>query len=440
MAQSWRKQASVAYGYSLTRLTLNMYMFYEEMPLTYDEKRRDQQELDAAFMNMVSRLEEEDVSLEEVAVLRKKINLKMETVIAFSDCFRIYEYALNRVERRFTDGLPVVDMPEDEFVSRVVNFLTEVKDAAVMNQRIQNVISQLPVRFTRQKYYGMVHDALCTFIGSDQESLANAMYLLRTSGMAELTEAHRQAYPELETLLKKLSELTFKDLTADGYRDAQAQIGLAGEQLFALSDYFQMMEEMVNDLYVIGLTRADAVRDASEETHAYGIIRDLCILYAEGKREIPDSVEEKLFALEGIQENYYEKFLRMDPAPEYQTGEDETAHKSRCVERLLSTSAFAPLDEKENWRKDDVVTREDVEAAFDRFVSGVDPVLAACQKPVVRSIMAATLSNLPLSFRSLDEIQEYIKNSLGSCTDRAEKETCMELLQMLMESEDYALV
>ena len=110
------------------------------------------------------------------------------------------------------------------------------------------------------------------------------------------------------------------------------------------------------------------------------------------------------------------------------------------MERLLSTSAFAPLDEKESWREDDVVTREDVEAAFDRFVSGVDPVLAACQKPVVRSIMAATLSNLPLSFRSLDEIQEYIKNSLGSCTDRAEKETCMELLQMLMESEDYAMV
>ena len=74
-----------------------MYMFYEEMPLTYDEKRRDQQELDAAFMDMASRLEEEDVSLEEVAALRKKINLKMETVIAFSDCFRIYEYALNRV-------------------------------------------------------------------------------------------------------------------------------------------------------------------------------------------------------------------------------------------------------------------------------------------------------------------------------------------------------
>ena len=42
--------------------------------------------------------------------------------------------------------------------------------------------------------------------------------------MAELTEAHRQAYPELEALLKKLSELTFKDLTADGYRDAQAPV------------------------------------------------------------------------------------------------------------------------------------------------------------------------------------------------------------------------
>ncbi len=440
MAQSWRKQASVAYGYSLTRLTLNMYMFFEEMPLTYDEKRKDQQELDAAFMEMISGLRDGETDLSAVDGLRKTLNRKMEAVIAFSDSFRIYEYALNRIERRFTDGFPVTDMMEDEFVSQVVNFLTEVKDAAVMNQRIQNVIGQLPVRFTRQKYYGMVHDALCAYIGSDRDSLENTMYLLRTSGMAELSSEHREAYPELSKLLQTLSELSFKELTADAYHDAQARIGLAGEQLFALSDYFQTMEEMVNDLYVIGLTREDAVRDASEETHAFEIIENLCRLYREGSREIPENVEDKLFALEGIQESYYEKYLRMDPAPEYQSGEDETAYKQRCVERLLSTSAFVPLEEKEAWQKDEVLGREDVEAAFDSFVAAIDPVLASCQKPVMRAIMAATLSNLPLSFRSLDEIRDYIKNSLSSCTDRAERETCMELLQMLMESEDYALV
>jgi len=49
MAQHWRKQASVAYGYSLTRLALNTYMYFEELPLTYDDRAREQKETDEGY-------------------------------------------------------------------------------------------------------------------------------------------------------------------------------------------------------------------------------------------------------------------------------------------------------------------------------------------------------------------------------------------------------
>lgn len=264
------------------------------------------------------------------------------------------------------------------------------------------------------------------------------MYLLKTSGMVGLSEEQRAYYPKLSELLDNLEKISFKELTAPAWREAQEQIRVAGEYLFDISEHLQMAVEIVNDIYVICLSRADAMRDTSEEAHTWSIIKELCELYRAGERQIPEAVEAKLYLLEGLQESYYEKYLRMDSAPEYRDGEDESAYKSRCVEKLLSTSAFAELSEVQEQEK--AVESKDVDKAAEDFAARLEPVFCTCEKPVMRAIMATVLSNLPICFNSLDEIRDYVKNSLGSCADRAERETCMELLQQLMESEDYALV
>lgn len=441
MASHWRKQASVAYGYSLTRLALNTYTFFEDLSDGYGESkegRKNREQLDIALIDMLSRTQEEKLTVEAVDELRRSIQTQMEAVVAYTDSFRIYEYALNRVERRFITDLESSPFTEDEFVSQLMGYLTSAKDAAVMNRRIQDVIAQLPVRFTRQKFYSMVREALSAYIGSDKRSLEDMMYLLKTSGMVGLSEAQRAYYPKLSELLDNLEKISFKELTAPAWREAQEQIRVAGEYLFDISEHLQMAVEIVNDIYVICLSRADAMRDTSEEAHTWSIIKELCELYRAGERQIPEAVEAKLYLLEGLQESYYEKYLRMDSAPEYRDGEDESAYKSRCVEKLLSTSAFAELSEVQEQEK--AVESKDVDKAAEDFAARLEPVFCTCEKPVMRAIMATVLSNLPICFNSLDEIRDYVKNSLGSCADRAERETCMELLQQLMESEDYALV
>lgn len=443
MAHYWKKQASVAYGYSLTRLALNAYMFFEDLPATYGRHRKNQKQMDDTLMDFLSRLPDGRLSVQEAGNLRRTIKEVMEDVIAFTDRFRIYEYALNRVERRFQTIVEPPSFTEDELVTRIMEYLTSAGGAAEMNRRIQDVIAQLPVRFTRQKFYGMVREALSAYIGSDKESLEAMMYVLRTSGMAELSDKQRSGYPELTERLKEVQELQFKELTADTFQEAQDKVYEVSGWLLNASGYLHLAAEMVNDMYVISLTREDAMRDTSEEAHAWKILTGLCGLYRDGKREIPKQLEAELYFLEGLQENYYEKYQQMDPAPEYRDGEDETAGKSRTVERLLATSMFAVLDGEEGWgigATGQTVSSKDVDAAVDGLISRLEPVFASCQKPIMRAIMATILSSLPLCFNSLDEIRDYIKNSLGSCGDRVEKEASMELLQQLMESGDYALV
>lgn len=434
LTRQWKKQASAAYGYALARLTLNSYIYMDELSGECDpekDTKRRQKEIGDTFLELLGELPAGTLELDRVLQLREELREELEKVVAYMDCFRNYEYALNRVERRFRERMPASELNDEQFCHMIMSYITSSKQASEMNLRIQNVIGQLPVRYTRQKYYGMVREALSAYIGSDQEGLDNMMYLLRTAGMVELDQEQKAGCRELYRELAKLEGISFRELDTAGYMDANETVLSASRMLNMLSDYYQNLQEMVNDLYLVGLTRADAVRDAALESSAFEILREILASMDE------DRVEEQLCSMEGIQEEYFEKYQRLDSAPEYQEGEEEEAWKLRQVERLMSSSSFMSLDMRQEKR---TVSAADVDRAFDDYVQKLDPVLKSCQKPVMRAVMANTLSILPLCFNSLDEIEEYIRRSIGGCSDPAEKEACKELMQELMESEEYEML
>lgn len=433
MAYNWRKQATVAYSYCLTRLALNFYLYFDELPSDYGVDSEMERKNDEEFMSVLGEWLHGELPQGRAAGLRGRLQEEMEAAISDIGSFNIYDYVLNRVERRFTKNIPGPDMEEAELVGALLNYVGNAQDTGTMNLRIQNIIGELPVRFTRQKYFSMVHDALSSYVGSDKGSLDYMMYLLKTNGMAGLVPDEDPLIPKLQEIKDGLGKLNFRDMAADDFFQARQQVSFACDMLFTVTDYYKTMQEMVNDLYVLCLTREDAMRDAAEEEHAYRIMDGLFAQYEGGSREIPEEVERELYYLEGIQEKNYEKYLRMDPAPEYHEGEDGTAYTSRCVERLLSGSPFAPLEET-GIKGSGPVTQKDVDVAFDELVREQEPLFKASQKPVARAVMAETLSNLPICFNSLDEIRDYIKNSLSSCTDCAEKEASMVLLEQLLES------
>lgn len=434
MAYSWKKQASAAYGYSMTRLALQVFMYMEDLPQSYEGILERQKSTDEQFMRLLGQYLAGELTQESLGSFRDSLTDQMETTIAFADCFRIYEYAWNRMERRFVPDLKPTGISDEEMTKALMGYLTADRDAALMNQRIQQMIGQLPVRFTRRKYYGMVRDALTSYIGSDMEGLQNEMYLLRTSGMVELSEDQKASEPELCDLLNSLQAVSMGDAGAEQYQNAQAAIRLASNRLTAMAEYLQMMQEMVNDLYVLLLTRETAIRDEGLEKHAGHILDGLYRAYQEKAVSIPEEISEELYSLEGMQEEYFEAYSRLEPVPESFAGEDQTEWNGKKVERLMSSSPYASLYEA---KVQETVTAEVVETAANGFIASLEPVFAVCQKPVMRAVMAATLSCLPVCFNSLDEIQKYIAGSLGSCTDPAEKETCKELLLQMMEMDEY---
>ena len=415
-----KKQLTTVYRYAYTKLALNYYSYFEifgERP--YESERIE--ECTREFNRLLALFLSGTDSLEEISRLRKQVSASMEALTGYADCFQNYEYAINRMERKFNEKLPDV-MSEEEIVDAVCQYIRDSKDAVVVNGRIQEVVGQLPIRLTRSKFYHMVNDALSIYIGGEKAALESMMYLLRTASMVRLPADMLEGFEELAGLLSEMKTVDMTKLDNDGFRHISGLLAKAAQVTNDESGDYMMLMDLVNGLYLMMLSRKDAVIDLGEENLLSQIVTGVLERFqAEDFTEPDEELDEKLVLLEGKQEGLYDKYLTYDLSGQQGPYEDTM----KTVGKLMSDSPFADLDEEENHETAD---REYVENTVNVFFEELDQMFQTVKKPIVRAVMGRVLSLIPVFFQSMYEVEDYIRGSLQSCTDIAEKEACIELL------------
>jgi len=432
--QIMKKHLAAALGYSYTRMALNYYMYFEGRA---DEKDSSQWEKSfaSAFQKILGSLLSGEGDLPGLENLRQKAMKEMEIITAYTDCFQVYEHVLNRVEQRFLPDSEKKALPEDKVLTReIMGFLAGCKDSAMVNERIQMIMEQLPIRFTKNKFFSMVQSGLSIYQGSPKSSLDAMMYVLRTESMLQLPENMGEGHEELDRILSMLRETDYKSLEKEEFKRLLDGLVLASGALLDASGELMHHMDLINDLYVLHLAGKDGVMEAKERQNLRGILSAIWEKLEEKDYSIPeDQVEEMLIQLEGQQERYYERWLRCDPAAfeEFSTGPSgEVYHRLRMVSLLLSGSSFVELEEKEEDKTE--ITGEVLEREEQKLFHDLAKMWAGMPKVVVRAIMARMLSNLPVCFNSLPEVEDYIESSLGSCTDPDEKMVSVELIREIM--------
>lgn len=436
-----KKQMTAAYQYSHTRLALNYYTLYEALTEEPSLPGRGGQFLLTLNELIGSFFDGGDI-LERLDRLREEVTHEVEILTAYTDCFQIHEYVLNRLERKFKT-MPESGYNDETFADMLTAFITNTKESAVMNGRIRQIIGQLPVRLTKQKFYSLVMEGLSVYIGSPVESLQDMMYTLRTESMAVLPEGMAEGRSSLYETLMQFGHMDYRSISPEAFEEAQAKLMVVSAELNEEAECFVSLQEIINDLYVLSLAKSDAVIDVNEEnlyrTLILGVLNDMTENRGSEPSEDYDSL---LTQLEGRQEVYYERYLRSEFPPE--TPEllaDPDYVRARNIDLLLSGSSFMDLKKVTAEGGDaeaepELVDRAYLEKTAEAYFKELDDVFSGTSRPVMRAIMAKVLSDLPVYFNSLDEIKAYIRGSLTSCGDEAEKETCKELLEELMEYED----
>ena len=170
--------------YGLIRLVMNYYTFYEVVRDKENPQVKNVKKLMKSIHTILKEGylsefngEKNEKLIKKLDDSRTEIINKMQILTTYTDMLQIYEYVLNRLELKYVRTIPKVE--EETALKEIINFIFESKDNVVINSRIQEVIGQLPVRFTKTKYFDLLTNSLSVYEGSDKESLEDYVYVLK---------------------------------------------------------------------------------------------------------------------------------------------------------------------------------------------------------------------------------------------------------------------
>ncbi|MBD5096308.1 MAG: hypothetical protein HDT40_04735 [Lachnospiraceae bacterium] len=384
-----------------------------------------------------------DEMLADVSKIRKDIEQRMQVLTSFTDGYEIYEYILNRLEAGIKGTINEGLSPE-QLSAKIFNYIFSENDTVVINSKLQLVMSQLPVRMTKNKFYDVVTNTLEIYKNGDKRALNDFVDMLRKTALLDKPSGFCDIYPDLHETYELLRSADYKNMAANQYDMLTDRLSLAAEFIEAESTMYILLQEIVNDIYAVLLT--DDMRDKNIEKSAYKAalnIISVCMNDSEA-----DSVDERVMdyfvSIEGVQEDIYENLMIFEAAAEDiltdkakkidELGLKAQSDKIKILQKLVSTSLFASLDPDGENEMEGADT-EDIASLRKSLTEELSACFSENQMPVNRSIMSKLFSAMPIFFNTQQEIKDYLDYVLCGCSDKSELTACNKLLCELMEKE-----
>ncbi len=385
-------------------------------------------------------------AIRQVDQLRNDIMKRMNLLTSYADIFQIQEYILNRVEYRFMELENQVE--DEEFAREVLRYIFDTQDNVIINDKIREVIGQLPVRMTKQRYFDLIRDSLKGYLGASRDTLDTYLYMLRTSSMLEQPEGMDALYPDLWEQKELLRRKDYKNISAEEFEEASQALGKASSFLEAEISVYYSLQEIINEVYSMLLCapytgmsfNQEAGKAVMVSDAAHAILKGINELFMEEPKQEPGTELFRHFdALEGIQEELSYDLLAMEEAL-YQVDQqhrklaegimaDKLLNVLLLTRDLLSNSLFIDFYEL---KSNAPVSEEKLQEETDRLLRELSQLFEDSDRMVSRAVMANTLNKIPVFFENHKEVMDYVLYSLEKCSDPAEKAACIDIISDMM--------
>lgn len=379
----------------------------------------------------------------QIDSIRNEIISRMHVIAAYTDVFMIYEYVLNRVEYRFKGDIKPLD--DQEFTREILQYIFDSEDNFIINENIKEIIGQLPVRITRQKYFDLLKDSIKAYQGAERDTLDTFLYLIRTSAMLHMPKNMEEYYPKLWEMKEKLSSLSYKEISKEEYEEASTMLRVASLMLETENFVYYNLQEIVNDVYVLLLSSnytgmVENPREKQEEA-SFNIIKEINkAFFVKEKKELPDALIQHFAIMEGVLEEVSGELIALEEVLDLLERDYKQLISDLFIDKLfqallrcndlLSSSIFIEFHEhKDHSTVDEALAEKEA----DTLINDLARIFKELDRAITRAIMGNTLNKIPVFFKNRTEVMEYILYSLDRCTDTYEKAACAEIIQGIME-------
>lgn len=420
-----------------TYLTMEQKEYGSDFGLTELTVRLDKVIKEAILSEFDGKILEKAV--EEIDAIRNQIISDMKVITLYADQFQIYEYIFNRMEGRFeeVEALPL-NYSDEKLIQKLSSYIMQDSDRAVISQKITEIVSTLPVRLTKQRYYEIIKDSFLLFVGSERQALEDHIFMLKSSAALLKPEEEEIRYLQMDSCLRELEKADYETLSFEQYQKMKQKLQEISGQIAQVTNLSTLLIEVVNDVYILLLSMPYALADAEEVTICKEIMHRSQEL-SEGGGE-----EEELSALfeqlEGKQERISEQITANAYLLDTLEGQkslmesimlDKIYVSLLRIEKLSSTSHFIELDAAADRT---IVDYAYAEERAHKVIEEFAACFQNCSRRQIRSRMAASMMALPIFFKNMEEFKEYAKTALSSCSDAEEKRSSVILLKDMMEN------
>lgn len=285
----------IYYEYALIDFTMNYFTYYEVVK--YNENPQIQKInhltdsvnhiIKEAVLNKFDSTVMEQ-SIEKLLTIRKEIMDKMQSLTAYTDSFQIYEYVLNRLELNYADE--VLDMDDTSVTREILQYVFDTKDNVVINDKIKEVIGQLPIRMTKSKFFDLLSNSLTVYKGADKSSVDYYLYMMRTSAMLYKTSNMKEDFKDLADYLAELSKVDYKNLDKETYLNLVSGVQERAGFIKDMVDAYVLLITLINNLCVLLMTNPYAGCSEEEaEKSCKDIINELNKNFE--KKKLPEMKE-----------------------------------------------------------------------------------------------------------------------------------------------------
>ena len=390
-------------------------------------------------------------AIAKIDSLRNNVYNVVEVLTCYADIFARYEYVINRCEYLFNEIKTNSKYTDEDFTREVMQYIFSEEDNAVVNSRICEIISELPLRMTKNKFFELLDGGMSVYKDTDKITIDDFIYSVETSAMLKMPE-NMEHYTELFEIYNEIKAIDYKNITEKEYRDTAEKLNFAADYIERATDIFMILQGLINKAYVMVIAAPYVDTEDKEVKNSVDIIRNINEnFYNDEFITLEEKITDNFIFLEVCPE----KIHNIIQSAEYVL-DDVKKDKLDIVknimadkiylglflcEKLLSDSLFINLSAEYNIFEEKTVDKNDetditeyLREKQDKLITELTEFFNSNQKIVNKSVMSLVLSKLPVFFNNITEVQDYIYNSLNNCTNKAEKAACIEIINGLMEN------
>ena len=422
---AFAKDLSAAYGSSAI---LNLSMNYANYFVNSKEKETDRSfaglgdKINSLIKSTIVEGNVSKESIEEIENIREEVKARVDAATAFLSAFENFNYVLSRkLPNKEYEGK---EFDTDDEARKILAYIFEDDDNIMINSKIQRVISELPIRYTKGKFFDIIETSVDRYAGAEKKALKAFAYMVRQAGMIYDLDNMQKLYPELADEFEYFKNFEFDKATKKQILTESVKLNSTIARCSELTDDGILVMEVVNDLYAV-LLNWDSLNkeDAELETEMITFTNESFANEDRSLEEFDAKMAEIFTKLEAVYEDLmsYEGTL-FDVQNRFVKEASEYGYKDKYDDLykcsiLKQGSLFADLNDLEDTG---LTETADLDKLKDTLKSEFDRIFSEVDRSVRRGIMAQVIGSIPVYFENRTEVMDYIRSSLASCNSREE--------------------